>query len=240
MAAARDRYPASASAAERRFVVGISGASGAVYARRLIEALTLDPAHRIDLTWTSAGLRVMSDELDRVASHDAPGDSAANDATGPSPNERGAASRILDYFDLSAEQRARIACHPATDIGAGPASGTYPVEAMIVVPCSMNTVASIAHGLQPNLLTRAAAVTLKEGRPLLLVPRETPLGLIELRNLTALAEAGAIILPADPGFYHRPQSVEEIVDFIVQKILDRLGVPFENPVRWGVNLSERD
>lgn len=213
------------SAEEReteRYVVGISGASGAIYAKRFVEALIRDPNRSIDLTYTSAGLRVLNDELGARAA-------GRGKSTGAGKNA------ILRYFELTAEQKRRIRVHPPQDIGAGPASGTYPSRAMIVIPGSMNTLGMIANGLQPNLLTRAAAVTLKEGRPLVLVPRETPLGLIELRNMVAVTEAGAIVLPANPGFYQGPESIEDLVQFIVQKIMDRLGLETSDPVRWGIS-----
>lgn len=213
---------AEAGAARRRYVVGISGASGALYAKRFVERMLRDPAIEIDLVASTAGLRVLRGEIEPVA---APRRSKANP-------KAGGAERLIDYFDLTGKQRARLNVLPGADIGAGPASGTYRTAGMIVVPCSMNTVACIASGIQNNLLTRAAAVHLKEGRPLLLVPRETPLGLVELRSLTAAAEAGAIVLPANPGFYHRPTTVEQIVDFIVQKMMDRLGLEYEDGVRW--------
>lgn len=215
------KAPPASSPSCRRFVVGISGASGAIYARRFVEALLADPSIEVDLIASTAGLRVLRGELDAVnrprrskAKPDAP------------------AGRLLDYFDLAPAQRSRLNVLPGADIGAGPASGTYRTAGMIVVPCSMNTVACVASGIQDNLLTRAAAVTLKEGRPLLLVPRETPLGLVELRSLTAAAEAGAIILPANPGFYHRPATVDDLVNFIVQKIFDRLGLDYPGALRW--------
>jgi 4-hydroxy-3-polyprenylbenzoate decarboxylase len=112
------------------------------------------------------------------------------------------------------------------------ASGSFHVEAMIIVPCSMNTVGSIASGLCTNLIHRAALVTLKEGRPLVIVPRETPLSLIDLRNLTKLAEAGAVILPASPAFYYDPHTIEDTVDFIVGKIMDRIGIEHHLFKRW--------
>ena len=109
------------------------------------------------------------------------------------------------------------------DLAAPPASGSYPFDAMVIVPCSGTTIAKIAAGIADNLIPRAAAVALKEGRTLVLVPRETPLSPIMLENLAKLARAGATILPAMPGFYHRPTSVQQLVDFVVARILDRLG-----------------
>ena len=113
------------------------------------------------------------------------------------------------------------------------ASGSNPADAMIVCPCTMGTLAAIAQGLADNLIERAADVMLKEKRPLILVPRETPFSLIHLRNMTRLAEAGATLLPANPGFYHRPQTVEAVVDFVVARVLDQIGVPHQLMQRWG-------
>jgi 4-hydroxy-3-polyprenylbenzoate decarboxylase len=139
----------------------------------------------------------------------------------------------LDAASPEAQEAARrIIQYPPRDIGARLASGSFLHDGMIVCPTSANTLGSLAAGMTPNLLTRAADVTLKEGRKLLLVPRETPLSLIHLRAMTTLAEAGAIILPAMPGFYHRPQTVEDIVNFMVMKIFDRMGFPLETDDRW--------
>lgn len=118
------------------------------------------------------------------------------------------------------------------DIAATLASGSYPIDAMVVIPCSMKTLGGIAHGYADNLLIRAAEVTLKERRPLVLVPRETPLSLIHLRNLLTAAEAGAIILPAMPGFYHRPETMNELVDHVVGKVFDVLKVNHRLYERW--------
>jgi flavin prenyltransferase len=104
---------------------------------------------------------------------------------------------------------------------------------MVVCPCSMGTLAAIAHGISENLIHRAADVHLKERRKLIVVPRETPLGLTQLRNMTALTEAGAVVLPAMPGFYHRPQAVSDLVDFVVARICDQLGVTVDLSARWG-------
>jgi flavin prenyltransferase len=119
------------------------------------------------------------------------------------------------------------------DRGAKPASGSQRTGGMVVCPCSMATVAAIAVGSSRSLVERAADVTLKERRKLIVVPREAPLSLIHLRNLTTLAEAGAVVLPAAPGFYHRPTRVSELLDFVVQRILDQLGVEIDIARRWG-------
>jgi 4-hydroxy-3-polyprenylbenzoate decarboxylase len=121
---------------------------------------------------------------------------------------------------------------PDDDRGALPASGSQRTSGMVVCPCSMGTVAAIATGSSRSLIERAADVTLKERRRLVLVPRETPLSLIHLRNLVAVSEAGAVVLPAAPGFYHRPTRVGELVDFIVQRILDQLDLDVEISKRW--------
>jgi len=118
------------------------------------------------------------------------------------------------------------------DLAASVASGSFRLDATVIVPCSVSTLGHLASGAATNLVHRAAAVALKEGRPLVLVPRETPLSLIDLRNLTALAEAGATVLPAMPGFYHRPQTLEDLVDHLVGKVLDRLDIPHTLFPRW--------
>jgi 4-hydroxy-3-polyprenylbenzoate decarboxylase len=128
--------------------------------------------------------------------------------------------------------------HDHRNFAAGIASGSFLTAGMAVCPCSMGTLASIAHGISTNLIHRAADVHLKERRKLVLVPRETPLGVVQLRNMTAVAEAGAIVLPAMPGFYRRPQHVSDLVDFVVGRVCDQFGVPHELLKRWGTGVSE--
>lgn len=123
-------------------------------------------------------------------------------------------------------------CHPWQDVGANIASGSFRTQGMLVIPCSMSTVAKLATGLSSDLLERAADVQLKEGRKLVIVPRETPLSLIHLRNLTALAEAGACIVPAIPAWYHKPQTIEDLVDFVVARALDRFEIDCIPIRRW--------
>jgi 4-hydroxy-3-polyprenylbenzoate decarboxylase len=127
---------------------------------------------------------------------------------------------------------ATITVFPDEDRGAPAASGSRPTAGMVVCPCSMGTVAAIAHGTSRSLIERAADVTLKERRRLILVPREAPLSLVHLRNLTAATEAGATILPAAPGFYHRPSRIDELVDFVVQRVLDLLAIDIQIGPRW--------
>lgn len=119
------------------------------------------------------------------------------------------------------------------DWNAPVASGSNPADAMVVCPCSMGTLAAIAHGISDNLIERAADVMLKEQRKLILVPREAPFSTLHLENMLKLSKMNAVILPANPGFYHRPQSVEDIVDFVVARILDQLGIPHTLMARWG-------
>lgn len=123
--------------------------------------------------------------------------------------------------------------YDVNDVGAAIASGSFPAAGMIVIPCSMHTAAAIALGLAESLLTRAADVTLKEGRPLIVVPRETPFNLIHLENLTRLFQAGARIVPAMPAFYHQPENIQDLVDFVVGKVLDQAGIPHRLFRRWG-------
>ncbi len=146
------------------------------------------------------------------------------------------AARVLEA-ELEAGPEALFALadvrYDERDLAAPIASGSFPTRGMVVVPASQATLARVAYGLADNLIARAAFVHLKEGRPLVLVPRETPLPLPALRAMTAAAEAGAVILPASPGFYHRPAKVEDLLRFVTQRILDRLGIALDWAPRWG-------
>lgn len=184
--------------------LGITGASGAPYAVRLLRAL-IDADVPVRLMVSTYGWRLLAEEAEIADA------SALREATGDW-------SRV-DLFDSS-------------NRGATPASGSAPSRGMVICPCSMGTLGSIAAGTSRDLVERAADVTLKERRPLILVPRETPLSLIHLENMTRLARAGATILPASPGFYHRPRTVAEMVDFVVARILDHLGVENRLSRRW--------
>jgi 4-hydroxy-3-polyprenylbenzoate decarboxylase len=179
-------------------VVGITGASGAVYGVRLLQRLR-ELGTRTHLVVTPAGVLNVHHELglDRVA------------------------------LDALADES-----HAPGDIGACIASGSFAAQAMVVAPCSMRTLAAIAHGLSDNLLTRAADVTLKERRRLLLMVRETPFNLAHLRNMTAVTEMGGIVFPPLPAFYHRPQSIDELVGDTVERALELLGVAQAVPQRW--------
>ena len=143
--------------------------------------------------------------------------------------------QVMDYeCGVSREELAKQVnvLYDVENISAAIASGSFRMDAMVVVPCSMKTAGSIAHGISDNLLTRAADVALKEGRPLILVPRETPMHAIHLENLLKLAQTGVRIMPACPGFYHRPQTLDDLVDMMVGKICDMLGVEHQLFARW--------
>jgi len=182
-----------------KIVVGISGASGAIYGLRLLERLYPRESVEIHLICTRSGEKTLFLETGKLA----------------------AEAKTLSHFSYSIE-----------DIGCRLASGSYPIDAMVVAPCSIHTMSAIATGISSNLLVRAADVTLKERRKLILLVRESPFHLGHLRNMTALAEMGAIIAPPIPGFYHRPQTVMDIVDHSVDRVLDLLGLPDAQVRRW--------
>ncbi len=182
----------------RRIVVGLTGASGAVYGVRLLERLR-SAGHETHLVASAAGILNVHHELG------------------------------LDRSALAS--LASVAYSPA-DVGAAIASGSFATDAMVIAPCSMKTLASVAHGLSDNLLSRAADVTLKERRRLVLMVRETPFNLAHLRNMTAVTEMGGIIFPPLPAFYHRPQSVDELVNETVERVLSLLGIEAAQPRPW--------
>jgi flavin prenyltransferase len=184
--------------------MAITGASGAAYAVRLLELLNC--AHvPVHLMVSETGWRLLREELD------IDNEEALRACTG----------------DWSA-----VTLYSDRDRGATPASGSAPSRGMVVCPCSMGTLASIAQGTTRSLIERAADVALKERRTLILVPRETPYSLIHLQNMTRLTRAGTLILPASPGFYHRPATIAELIDFVVGRILSHLGVPAAVGPRW--------
>ena len=190
-------------------VFALTGASGAPYAVRLLRAL----AELRRETWliiSSHGFRLLRTESDV---HDLAGLRAAVGA---------------EAFDAS------VKVFDDGDRGAAPASGSVRTAGMVICPCSMGTLASIAAGTSRSLVERAADVTLKERRPLVVVPRETPLSAIHLENMLRLTRAGAVVLPAAPGFYHRPESIDALVDFIVARVLDQLGVEHAIGRRWEI------
>jgi len=183
----------------QRIIVGISGASGAVYGVRLLQLLRECPGTESHLVVSDAGWRTLQHELGM---------------------ERAAVEALAHQ------------AHDARNVGASIASGSFQCAGMVVAPCSMRTLASIAHGLSDNLLTRAADVVLKERRRLVLMARETPLHLGHLRNMVSVTEMGAIVCPPVPAFYLRPQSIADIVDASAARVLDLLGIAHPATQRW--------
>ncbi|MFD2672894.1 UbiX family flavin prenyltransferase [Marinicrinis sediminis] len=191
------------------WIVGMTGASGAIYGVTLVQEL-LKAGIRVHLLITEAGWRVLKEEL-----------------AWPVHDRKGCLERHFGGLPASYTH------YPIQDIGAGIASGSFRTEGMVIAPCSMGTLANISHGISANLMQRSADVMLKERRPLILVPRETPLHAIHLENMLKCTQAGAVILPAMPGYYHLPQSLEELVRFLVGKIMDAMGIHHEIYRRWG-------
>lgn len=200
----------------KRIVVAITGASGSIYGIRLLKALCQAETD-VELVISPAAGRVLAAELNvRI------------DVESPDLNRLLTLDGATDPIDIQ-----RIRLSDIRNVAAGIASGSYRTDGMVICPCSTGTLAAIAHGISTNLIHRAADVHLKERRKLILVPRETPLSSIQLGNMKLLSDAGAIILPAMPGFYHRPDSVLDLVDFIVARICDQLNIPLPNTQRWG-------
>lgn len=196
-----------------RYLVCITGASGSIYGLKVIGALAAQGAE-VHLVATEWGRKVLLEETGKsLESHIA--------ELGP---ERGSLLRVHDPGDLAA---------PVS-------SGSFRLDGAAIVPCSMGTIGALASGLSSNLVQRAGAVALKEGWPLVLVPRESPLSLVALRNLVALREAGATIMPASPAFYQNPSTIGELVDQIAQRVLDRLGAPSPDARGWKDDEEERE
>jgi len=186
----------------RSITIAITGASGALYAVRTVAAL-LERAFHVELVVSDFGRRLLMEELsvsvDRLLPH------------------------LIETYGTTVE-RGSLQLHSNKDLGAGIASGSHGCDGMVIVPCSMKTLAGVAHGLSRNLAERAADVMLKERRPLILVPRETPMSLPQLRNMVTCAEAGAMVLPAMPAFYQGPKELSDLADFMAGKILAALGL----------------
>ena len=214
----------------RNFVVAITGASGSIYGVRLVEVL-LRTGNRVHLTISPSATRVFEAELGvgiRLDSFD------YRDllSCGGIPGWNARPGRLEDDAPPG-----NLTYHDYRDYRAGIASGSFPTSGMVICPCSMGTLGSIASGLSTNLIHRAADVHLKERRKLVVVPRETPLGSLALSNMKTISDAGAVVLPAMPGFYHQPQSMMDLVDFIVARICDQLGVEVALMLRWGESES---
>src|SRR2546427_4353484 len=205
--------PGTAESGRRKAVaVAITGASGAVYATRTTAAL-LERGVRIELIVSDYGRRLLRDELGEQASVDR------------------LAAFLTDKYGAGVGA-GTIILHSNRDLGATIASGSHGCSAMVIVPCSMKTLAAVAHGLSRSLIERAADVMLKEQRRLIIVPRETPMSLPQLRNMVLCAEAGAMILPAMPAFYQQPKTLDDLADFIAGKILSALGFDHDLYQPW--------
>lgn len=200
-------------------ILGVTGASGLIYAVRALKFL-LEADYAIELVASKSTYMVwQAEENIRMPVE-------------PAQQEQ------FWRQQAGVEQGGKLQCHPWGDVGATIASGSYRTLGMVILPCSMSTVGKLAAGLSADLLERAADVQLKEGRKLVIVPRETPFSLIHLRNLTTLAEAGARIVPAIPAWYHKPQTVEDLVDFVVARALDQVDIDCVPLQRWQGHLKE--
>jgi 4-hydroxy-3-polyprenylbenzoate decarboxylase len=193
-----------------RIFLGVTGASGAPYAERLLRSLA-EAGCEIGLTASRSGIEVIATELY--------GDPSL------------AREEVLERF--VGETSSQVTVYEENDFGSPYASGSAKVDAYVICPCSMATIGTLASGAMQNLIHRAASVAIKERRKLVLVPRETPLSSIHLRGLATLNEAGAVILFAAPGFYHGPKSIDDLVDFLVARCLDQLGIDNALVQRWG-------
>ncbi|MCD6152390.1 MAG: UbiX family flavin prenyltransferase [Syntrophobacterales bacterium] len=198
---------------KKRIIVGITGASGIIYARRVIEILLTLPTE-IHLIISDMGWKILKHEI-KVQYDDL--------------------TELIKDLKNDRKVQADVIIHDNTDLFAPVASGSFPAHCMVVIPCSMKTLSAVATGYTNNLIQRAADVTLKEKRPLILVTRETPLSLIHLKNMVTAAEAGATIMPASPGFYNHPQSINDLVDFAAVRILDHLNIEYPHIMKWKGN-----
>lgn len=195
----------------KTWVIGITGASGTIYARRLIKALLANEEKiKLEVIVSEAAFRVMKEE--------------------EGENLRVGKMNVKDLIGFESDA---VTIHSNKNIGASIASGSYLTDGMVIVPCSMKTLAAVACGYCDNLIQRAADVQLKEGRKLILVPRETPLSRIHLENMLKLSQIGVSIVPAMPGFYHEPKTISDIVDLMVMKISDQMGYRLDLTTRWG-------
>jgi len=197
---------------DQRWIVALTGASGICYGLRLIEVLSA-LKHEVHVIFSEAALRVMQEEQSSRLSQ--------------------SSLSFKRLFPDSPTTEARVVFHSPKDIAAAPASGTYHFDGMVIAPCSMSTLGAVAHGIPTNLIHRAADVTLKEGRKLVVVPRETPLSAIHLENMLKLSRLGVSITPAMPGFYHKPTEIIDLIDMLVMKILDQIGIRCDLVQRWG-------
>ncbi|MEC7351867.1 MAG: UbiX family flavin prenyltransferase [Planctomycetota bacterium] len=194
---------------KRRIIVAVTGASGAIYAQRVVSLLA-EADCEVHLVVSKLGRRLLHDEL----GHDG-----------------------LDLEALTDGRPEAVQVHSDGDVGAAPGSGSFVHEGMVIVPCSANTLGRIAGGMTENLVQRAASCTLKERRRLVICHRETPLSLIDIENMATVTRAGGIIAPMNPGFYLNPESIGDLVDYMAARVLDVLGVGHELDVHWDEHLG---
>lgn len=196
------------------YTIAITGASGAPYGLRLLQELVRG-GHTVSLCMSREGISILHDETGLML--------------------KGSETDIQNILERTLHaERGQFRYFEEENLYAPIASGSSKVDAMIVIPCSMKTLASIAHGFASNLIERAADVMLKEKRKLIIVPRETPLSAVHLRNMLSLAELGCHIIPAMPAFYHHPKNIQDMVDFIVGRVMDSLGLENDLSPRWGL------
>ncbi len=213
------------SSADLPLILGVTGASGLIYAVRALKFL-LQANYSVELVASKSTYMVWQAESQIKMPLD--------------PVQQEQFWRQQAEVPLAPDGLGKLYCHPWSDVGANIASGSFRTLGMLILPCSMSTVGKLAAGLSSDLLERAADVQLKEGRKLVVVPRETPFSLIHLRNLTTLAEAGARIVPAIPAWYHNPQTVEDLVDFVVARALDQFDITCVPLKRWEGHLKRED
>ena len=194
-----------------RLVIGITGASGSLYARKMLQVLSAMPGE-LHLIVSNMGRQVLAHEMQIP--------------------ELGIGGFVRSLAEGSSPA-ADIVIHDNYDMFEPVASGSFKTSGMVIIPCSMKTLSAVATGYSHDLISRAADVTLKEKRPLVLVTRETPLSLVHLKNMCAAAEAGATVMPASPGFYNHPQSIDDLVEYMVGRVLDHLNIESPGMARWG-------
>lgn len=225
-----------------RYVVAVTGASGAVYAVRLLEVL-LAAGCDVHLTISQAAQTVMHEELELNVDLDNfnpasllldNGQVQKDDKLQMVRSFAGISSESSNVLSIASGEQGQLLYHHFRDFTASIASGSFLTQGMIVCPCSCGTLSSIVHGASENLIHRAAEVHLKEGRKLILVTRESPLSKVILKNMLEAAEAGATVVPASPGFYHGPTTIQDLVDFVVGRICDQLGIANVMIRRWGM------
>jgi len=215
-----------------RIVLGLTGASGAAYGIRLAQVL-LHAGTELHLVASSAAFQVMARELGSVTAAPQTRQDWWLDTIENSLTRGHCHNWDVTPLDPNTSRSGQLRVWELNNFSAGIASGSFMTQGMVLCPCSMGTLASIANGASSNVIHRAADVHLKERRPLIIVPRETPLSPIQLQNMLTLSQAGATVMPSMPGYYHQPESIGALIDFIVARICDHLHIPHTLSMRWG-------